>query len=135
MATKKAQYNVDNGNGYDTYHFETSEEMITGAYQRLTDTGFRKLPGGLILQWGSYYATNLQAPGTVEGTLHFPIAFPNKCFSVVASPNYRSRGDNYNIDVAVSLYEDSTKHTSFDFVFKVEDIAQWGGILWYAIGY
>ncbi len=44
-------------------------------------TGWQKLPGGLILQWGSSAA----APGMSSWI--FPLAFPNNCFSIVATPN------------------------------------------------
>jgi len=42
--------------------------------------GYVKLPGGVILQWGR----TVCSAGTT--TITFPIAFPNACFSVTASP-------------------------------------------------
>ena len=51
MAQKNAVYQVDNGSGFDEVHFRTNENMITGANQNSTVNGYRKLPGGLILQW------------------------------------------------------------------------------------
>ncbi|MDU6297211.1 hypothetical protein, partial [Clostridium celatum] len=77
MTIKKGQYNLKTANGYDTYHLETSEDMIVGQVQNLATTGYRTLPGGLIMQWG-----------IVEGvtnswkTVRFPIEFPKASISV-----------------------------------------------------
>lgn len=54
-------------------------EALQGANQSLTVNGFQKLPGGLIVQWGT-------ATGSGAGTVvNFPIAFPTAGRSVVAS--------------------------------------------------
>lgn len=49
---------------------------FTGTNQSLTDNGYQKLPGGLIIQWG--------AVGIISNptTWTFPIAFPNKCVAI-----------------------------------------------------
>ena len=44
------------------------------ANQSLGASGYQKLPGGLIMQWGSY--TTASTPG---GTVTFPTAFANAC--------------------------------------------------------
>ena len=54
---------------------------FTGANQSLSGVGFQKLPGGLILQWGS--ATTSGGGASVT----FPITFPSGVFAVVASVN------------------------------------------------
>jgi hypothetical protein len=43
--------------------------------------GYYKLPGGLILQWGS-----LLIPGVTAGTFTYPTAFPNNFFAGVITP-------------------------------------------------
>lgn len=53
-------------------------EAFQGANQSLAANGYQKLPGGLIIQWGT---TATGAGGTVAVT--FPIAFPNASLSVV----------------------------------------------------
>lgn len=53
-------------------------DAFKGANQALSGNGYQKLPGGLIIQWGS---TITSAGGTVAVT--FPIAFPSAAFSVV----------------------------------------------------
>lgn len=43
--------------------------------------GYQKLPGGLIIQWGS---TGSISPGS-SVTISFPVAFPNNCFSATGT--------------------------------------------------
>lgn len=56
-------------------------DAFKGGNQSLGTNGYQKLPGGLILQWGS---------GTSSGTgslaITFPVAFPNDCVSIVGVP-------------------------------------------------
>lgn len=50
-----------------------------GANQSLEASGYQKLPGRLIIQWGQ--VTNSATPGAVTAVT-FPIAFPNACRQV-----------------------------------------------------
>lgn len=60
----------------------------------IADVGYTKLPNGILLQWGtsSLLATNYTSDGLSykTGTIYFPVAFPNKCFRVIASTNNRA---------------------------------------------
>lgn len=47
---------------------------FTGANQSLATSGYQKLPGGLILQWGTVSVTN-----SSTSTFTFPVAFPTAC--------------------------------------------------------
>ena len=47
-----------------------------GANQSLAGSGYQKLPGGLILQWGS-----LTTSASADSPITFPIAFPTACHS------------------------------------------------------
>jgi hypothetical protein len=49
---------------------------FTGSNQSLASNGYQKLPGGLILQWGSI---SMAFPSTT--TVTFPVAFPNACLN------------------------------------------------------
>ncbi|MCW6112424.1 gp53-like domain-containing protein [Clostridium sporogenes] len=70
------------------------EKNIFGAIQNLNTTGYRKLPGGKIEQWGVYKTpaggTNQIDKGvyykTITG-LALPIAFPNKIGPVIVTTN------------------------------------------------
>lgn len=53
-------------------------EAFKGANQSLLGTGFQRLPGGLILQWGSL----TQNRGTIVNHT-FPLTFPNAAITVV----------------------------------------------------
>lgn len=46
-----------------------------------TESGYQKLPNGLVLQWGRIHGH----VGSMSGRATFPIAFPNACYSVVLS--------------------------------------------------
>jgi hypothetical protein len=48
----------------------------------LESNGYQKLPGGLIMQWGTF--TNNVSP-TDNKTITFPIAFPTACYNVQIS--------------------------------------------------
>jgi hypothetical protein len=59
---------------------------FTGGNQSLAANGYQRLPGGLILQWG----TASVAFGTTQ-TVTFPTTFPNACRSVITQvPGYTS---------------------------------------------
>lgn len=51
----------------------------------VADSGYQKLPGGLMLQWGEYLenGTPLPAGGNVVRNISFPTAF-SACFKVIA---------------------------------------------------
>jgi hypothetical protein len=61
-----------------------------GSNQSLADSGYQKLPGGLMFQWGGAAITN------VDTAYNFPIAFPNACFGVVIQDGAsESAGHNF----------------------------------------
>lgn len=55
-----------------------------GSNQSLNANGYQKLPGGLIVQWGTF-ANSASGSGISVATGTFPIAFPNAAFSAVVS--------------------------------------------------
>ncbi len=58
---------------------------LTGINQSLTESGYQKFPGGLIIQWGS--AITGASGGS---TITYPIAFPNSFLSLVLGSNVSS---------------------------------------------
>ena len=90
----------------------------------LANPGYQKLPGGMIMQWG----TNNSAdnPGA---TVTFPIAFPNACLNIQATPNDPTSLNH--IDVPTS----SITTTSFNLVNSGPDTGRSDGAMWFAIGY
>ena len=85
-----------------------------GANQSLATSGYQKLPGGLILQWGMH----------LEGVVTFPIAFPTKCCGVF--------GTCLGSNVAAWLFS-SPSLTGFTWFLGPQDSISTGP--WYALGY
>lgn len=52
--------------------------QLTGTNQSLTNDGYQKLPGGLIMQWGQVLSNT-----SGVASLTFPIAFPASAFNVL----------------------------------------------------
>ncbi|UMS72078.1 gp53-like domain-containing protein [Escherichia coli] len=92
----------------------------------LTANGYQKLPGGMIIQWGSFSVSPTGGSvGTVDITL--PVAFPAACRSVNAlistnDPSARSVG----FDIG------STNSTKIRFTYTS---ATTNSIYWMAVGY
>lgn len=61
-------------------------EAFQGANQSKATSGFQKLPGGLILQWGSGNTT------AGSGTWDYPIAFPTAPLQIFASQDATASG-------------------------------------------
>lgn len=74
--------------GTETYKFK---DIFVGAHVSSSDAGYTRLPNGYILQW---WKVNIMA-NVSEGTLTFPIAFPNACIAVMTQTSY-NYGDVYN---------------------------------------
>ena len=85
------------GNSVDPMNPVALAEFI-GANQSKAASGYQKLPGGVILQWGTgIYGSS--SPVT------FPIAFPGACLQVVVGPsNFDNAQPAYQKVVAVSGY-------------------------------
>ncbi|WP_035293760.1 hypothetical protein [Clostridium sp. KNHs214] len=75
--------------GWEKHYFETSEDMIVNIIQSLETTGYRKLPGGLILQFGQGLARFVGgASGYVsERDVVFPVAFQSRAYFIIPSCN------------------------------------------------
>ena len=56
------------------------------ATQSLTGNGYQKLPGGLIIQWGTHTTTQFGNSEIAVIDTNFPTPFPTACFSMTATP-------------------------------------------------
>lgn len=54
---------------------------------KLTDSGYQKLPNGLIIQWGNVLR-NKNSPSNYSIT--FPISYPNSCLHVTCTPRFNT---------------------------------------------
>ena len=113
------------GNGNATtnvFSMESINTNFTGSNQSLTSNGYQKLPGGLVMQWGT--AT---AGANTATTVTFPIAFPSACVNVQISTISSSTSDNY-------LNKVNANATTTDFAIRNSQNSVWS-IYWLAIGY
>lgn len=72
--------------------------LLGGSNHSLAANGYQKLPGGLILQWGSFHTTAAAAQ-----TVTFPITFPNACLTATAS--------NYSTGTAATSWPSTGSYT------------------------
>jgi hypothetical protein len=96
---------------------------FTGSNQDIVGTdGYQKLPGGLIMQWGSFV-------GSTTGTtfVTFPIAFPTAILNIQVST--KVQGDTGGIDYASAI---SNGPSSTGVTFSTRDGVT---VYWFAIGY
>ncbi|WP_195245038.1 gp53-like domain-containing protein [Clostridium celatum] len=136
MAIKKVRERFHNGGttgteaDYDVLHYETSEDLIVNQVQQLTETGYRKLPGGMILQWGKVQPTSSSA-GEASQQVILPIQFPSTCVGAFASVNDIA-GNHANIaNYVCNAYGNNTA-----IVVRAKGAAGTKvTIKWFAIGY
>lgn len=104
------------------------DEALKGANQSLAASGYQKLPGGLIIQWGSY-ASSIAASSGVD--IIFPIKFPNAVFSAVPGAN---SGSTDALPDSAAMVRNLT--TSGLRIVNADATAAIGaGAYWIAIGY
>jgi hypothetical protein len=60
----------------------TQAAALLGFAQSIGTNGYVKLPGGLILQWGTKPA------GTADVIITFPLPFPTACLAVVGTSSF-----------------------------------------------
>lgn len=75
---------------------------LTAFIKSLGTSGYQKLPGGLIIQWG--WVSN--GGGAAVGVT-FPIAFPNACINVQATMQVNAGGSSYVYASKVQTYSAS----------------------------
>lgn len=103
-------------------------DFIESQGKSLTTSGYMKLEGGLIIQWG---LSNNDTSGT---TITFPIAFPNAVLSFQAMQFWGA----IFADADTCSYGDITNTTAAVYQHKISSgtVTQGGyGFRWMAIGY
>lgn len=86
-STAEAQALTDNTKALSALRLK---EALQGSNQSLGANGYQKLPGGLIVQWGTCTAN------TTPAAVTFPITFPTACQSVVLTSK-NSSGTTYQL--------------------------------------
>jgi hypothetical protein len=90
----------------------TLSEALKGPNQSLATNGYQRMPGGLIIQWGT--TPSIATDGRT--TITFPVAFPNACLSATSSPINNAGGGTFP-DVTsshVGLFTATTMQISLD---------------------
>jgi hypothetical protein len=62
---------------------------FTGFNQQTSQTGYQKLPGGVLMQWG--VVSLPQRPNSTDGSpvvFQYPIQFPRNIFNIQVTPRY-----------------------------------------------
>lgn len=92
----------------------TKNTDFTSSNQSLLSNGYQKLPGGLIIQWGSVTAPT--GSGSPSLSTSFPIPFPTACLSItgVQTGAVSTSGDlagNCNASSYGFVYRDTGNRT------------------------
>jgi hypothetical protein len=99
-------------------------DAFKGANQSLAANGYRKDPGGLILQWGNSGVVN----GSTNATITLPITFPNAGLFGLASV-YNTTNVNNGAPIVMSV------STTTIVVRNSNGTTSVPGIFWMALGY
>jgi hypothetical protein len=95
---------------------------FTGSNQSLSSDGYQKLPGGLIIQWGTF------TPSSSTTSLTFPIAFSTACLTVQTMDRFT--GDTGGGNQLTALNADPTTTGA---VFSSSTAVSL--VYWFALGY
>lgn len=99
--------------GSDNLDSSTITELadFIGANQSLTSSGYQKLPGGLIIQWGS-----VTIPASSSATVSLPTTFPTGVLSyaIVPSGNNTSGELDYGVSITTSQITLATAYSAGD---------------------
>ena len=104
---------------------------FTGSNQSLASSGYQKLPGGLLLQWGQTSDTGYE--GTY-GPYYFPIAFSAAPWSLSVTP-YTSTGAG-GADLWAQALSSSLSASQFSVFYQraTSPASPLNGVYWFAIG-
>lgn len=101
-----------------------------GSNQSLNTSGYQKLPGGLIIQWGRQ-TLNTVANNWNNGTYNFPIPFPTAALAIVGSVSNNASLSSTVINSSVGISNNS------QYGISVTSTANLTGavVQWISIGY
>lgn len=107
----------------------------TFSNQSLTENGYQSLPGGMIMQWGTY---DTAMAWDSEVTITFPLAFPTACLNIsLTSLIDLTAPDPDDNNGEAQLVKDSETLTNFKVRaqdFNVLTASTFAGFKWFAIG-
>jgi hypothetical protein len=101
-----------------------------GSNQSLAQSGYQKLPGGLIVQWGRQ-TLNAVANNWNGATYSFPIAFPNAGLAIVGSVSNNATLSTTVINTSLGISNNSQYGISVIAAANINGAV----VQWIAIGY
>lgn len=105
---------------------------LTGSNQSLGGTGYQKLPGGLILQWGSAHVGDFSDGVNDPHSVTFPITFPTALAQVFTTMQDPAGGGSAAVAILVTAQSASGFTAGYsESSSSVEDMT----IAWFALGY
>lgn len=112
--------------GTSTSRAVTPAGLAASFTKSLATNGYQKLPGGLIIQWGS----GQSIPGSGSVAVSFPTAFPNACFTVTLTGSAASDVPVYVTTFSTSSFTAATAAYAGAYNGATSQTARW-----IAIGY
>lgn len=96
--------------GYTPYDNSNPSNFVplSSFASSLGASGYQKLPGGLIMQWGTSSAFYSEGGQTIS----LPITFPNAIFNAVATVNVNPSSPSINVDQFAQVYNLGTSTIS-----------------------
>lgn len=92
MANIYRPLKIWNGSAWDYIYLDIMENCIKGGWtQSLGANGYRKFPGGLIVQWGVLETTAMalnSAAGLYSKDIVLPVAFSNTNYKIIPGVDY-----------------------------------------------
>lgn len=114
------EHNRSNGKNYFSGIAADDIWKFSAGASSFGETGYTKLPNGLILQWGTFNHTT-SAPQTIS----FPLVFPAACLNVIACG-----ADGVGLNLNIQAYNKTTSGVTLH-----NDNGTAGKTAWQAIGY
>jgi hypothetical protein len=105
---------------------------MQGENQSLATSGYQKLPGGLIIQWGTASIASTAAGATTSQTVTYPIAFPNGAMAISASVSTATIGTEF---FTASANKSSASQALIKCRNSFGSSASTASVDWIAIGY
>ena len=110
-----------------------ASSVFTGSNQSIGGNGYQKIPGGLIIQWGSVNIGDV--PGLVGATasVSFPIAFPSAVLASFVSV-YDGTSGSAGSTVLGSVYSETLSGidvSAREFTGSIQNVI----LRWFAIGF
>jgi hypothetical protein len=123
----RLRYNIGSGEFDIVQATAITLSDFTGGNQSLIGNGFQKIPGGLIIQWGTVTVVAHQ----VLETFSFPLAFPTAAFITMATINRTT-----SVTGTIGIFSNVLSATQFQLMVDADTTTPTNSpVYWYAVGH